>query len=414
MEVEIVNSRENYFVFGLMAVLFLSFGQLVFAASSQSLGGTLSISGLQYLPSPATPGQYVDVWINVQNTKYQADSIACELRPEYPFSIDANEDALRTIGTLGPGQNFVLKYKVRIDPSAVLGDNSLKVACKTSDSGWIEAKTAVSIQAQSKSLIIEKVFSNPSEIEPGYRALVVVEVANIAPNAVREVTLRLDLASADLPLAPIGSATEQNIALIPGNSNATFTFNVVALADAAPKAYKVPLKLLFKDYLGNTYSLNDTAGIVVNAKPVLEAFIEQSKLLRDGTTGTVIVKVVNRGLGSVKFLNIGASDTPTVKVVEPKEFYAGNLESDDFDTIEYKLAVNGAGSKAVLPLTLSYRDANNHEYSQDALVEFKLYTQEEISKFGLEPEAGTNWLLVIAVMAIAGFLLYRFYWKKRK
>ena len=103
-----------------------------------------------------------------------------------------------------------------------------------------------------------------------------------------------------------------------------------------------------------------------------------------------------------------------MKVVEPKEFYAGNLESDDFDTIEYKLAVNGAGSKAVLPLTLSYRDANNHEYSQDALVEFKLYTQEEISKFGLEPEAGTNWLLVIAVMAIAGFLLYRFYWKKRK
>src|SRR3989344_185348 len=85
------------------------------AASSQGLGATLGISGLQYLPNPAVPGQYLDVYFNVQNSKAQNDAVTCELRPEYPFSVDANEKVVREIGFLGTGQNFVLKFKVRVD-----------------------------------------------------------------------------------------------------------------------------------------------------------------------------------------------------------------------------------------------------------------------------------------------------------
>ena len=397
-------------------VVFAAFFAVPFAsaASSQSLGGTLSVSGLQYLPQPAVPGQYVDVWMNIQNNKVQAGGVQCELRPEYPFSLDANENALRVIGTLGSGQNFVLKYKVRVDNNAILGDNSLKIACKTLDSDWLEAEMTISLQSQSKSLTIHRFSLDPSEIAPGSTAVMTLELENVASTPVREVTVKLDLSSQDIPLVPIGSVSQQSIPIVGGNARFNVSFSLVALADAAPKAYKVPLSVSYKDHLGNSYSINDTAGIIINAKPVIEAFVEESKILRDNSAGTVIVKVVNRGLSEIKFLSVRAQDTSSVKVITPREFYAGNLESDDFDTIEYSLSVKGAGSTAVLPLTLSYRDANNHEYSQDVSLGFKLYSQDEINEFGLEPQPGVNWLLVVGVLAVACFIIYRFYWKKRK
>lgn len=382
------------------------------AYAATSLGATLSVSGLQYLPSPALPGQYIDVYISVQNNKAQADAIECELRPEYPFSLDSNEQAQRDIGTLGAGQNFVLKYKVRVDGGAVLGDNILKVACKTRDTGWIEAEIKISVQTQARSLVIEKISIEPNEIEPGSQGTMTVHVRNIATTPVRDVSVKLDLSSETLPFAPIESATEKNIPFISGNQEYDVTFKLVSFADASPKAYKIPLRLSFKDYLGNAYTLNDTAGVILNSKPVLEAFVDDSKIIRGNSGGMVLVKVINRGLSDAKFLNVIAKDSQNVRVVEPKEFYVGNLNSDDFDTIEYQLFVSGGGSKASFPIELTYRDANNKEYSQEATVTFPLYSESEISQLGLEAKQGINWFVILVIAAL-GFGGYWFFIRKR-
>ncbi|MEM4255466.1 MAG: hypothetical protein QXR53_04040 [Candidatus Norongarragalinales archaeon] len=382
------------------------------SAETQGLGSTLALSGLQYLPNPAVPGQYVDVYFSVENNKAQANAIQCELRPEYPFSLDSNENPTREIGTLGAGQNFVLKYKVRVDSGAVLGDNKLKLACKTRETDWIEAEILVSVQAQAKSLVIDKITIDPYEIEPGSQGTMTVHVKNIASTPVRDVTIKLELSSETLPFAPIESATEKNMQVISGNQEYDVSFKLVSFADAVPKAYKIPIKISFKDYLGNAYALNETVGIILNSKPVLEAFVDDSEIIRANTGGTVLVKVVNRGLSDAKFLNVRASDTATVKVVEPKEFYVGNLDSDDFDTVEYRLYVNNAEKAAFLPLQMTYRDANNKEYTQQANVEIKIYSEDEIFKLGLEPKQGINWFFVIVIAAIA-FGIYWFYVRKK-
>lgn len=403
--------------FAFVLIALIAFAPAFAAAatnSSQGLGGTLSVSGLQYLPNPAIPGQYVDVYISVQNNRQQANSIQCELRPEYPFSLDANEETRKNIGSLGAGQNFVLKYKVRIDAGAILGDNTLKVACKTSDTDWIEAEMKISIQTQAQSLVIEKIESNPREIEPGSQGTVTLTIHNIASAPVRDVRVKLDLSSESIPLAPIEGATEKNIQTIGGNSQVQVSFTLVSLADAEAKAYKVPVKISFKDYLGNAYTLNDTAGIILNSKPIVDAFVEESKILRDNSGGTAIVKVVNRGLSEAKFLNVKAADGRTVRVVSPKEFYVGNLKSDDFDTIEYTLFVQGAGSNAEFPLTLSYRDANNNQYEQEIKVNFRLYSDAEISQLNLEPKASFNWLPVIAIIVVAAGAYWFFIRKKTR
>src|SRR3989338_9309832 len=98
------------------AIALVLVSSAVFAAENttkQGIGSSLTVSGLQYLPNPAIPGQYVDVWINVGNAKFDVTGVECKIEPQYPFSLDSNEEASKQIGSLGPGQNFVLKYKIR-------------------------------------------------------------------------------------------------------------------------------------------------------------------------------------------------------------------------------------------------------------------------------------------------------------
>ena len=64
-----------------------------------------------------------------------------------------------------------------------------------------------------------------------------------------------------------------------------------------------------------------------------------------------------------------------------------------------------------MPVVFSYRDANNNQYEQEAAIEFKLYSDAEISQLQLEPSRGMDWLLVIVLIAIA-FLAYKFALKK--
>ncbi|MFH1056752.1 MAG: COG1361 S-layer family protein [Candidatus Micrarchaeota archaeon] len=381
-------------------------------AATQGLGSTLLLSGLQFLPNPAVPGQYVEAWIGVQNNKADAEAVQCELRPEYPFTLDSNENATRNIGNVGTGQSIVLKYKVRVDASAVLGDNALKIACRTGSTGWVEAKMNISVQTQAQSLAVKEISLDTGEIAPGSKATMTVSLENLATTPVRDVSVRLDVTSETLPFAPIQSGTEKTVPFIAGRGKLDVEFKLVAFASAEPKAYKIPLKISFKDYLGNSYSLNDTAGVIVNAKPILETFVEESKILRDNTGGKILVKIVNKGLSEAKFLNVRAHDSLSVKIVSPQVYYVGNLDSDDFETIEYTLFVTNAGKRASVPLTLEYRDANNNEYTDEAIADFQLYSDDEIAKLGLEQAVGTNWLLFIAI-AVAAFAGYKFWWKKR-
>jgi hypothetical protein len=388
------------------------FAQGVFAAEvTQGIGSTLSVTGLQYLPNPAVPGQYIDVWINVQNSKYDASGVQCRLSPQYPFSIDTNEQADRFVGNLGAGQNVVLKYKVRVDTSAVLGDNKLIISCKTGTSDWAKAEVVISVQAQAKSLSVGSITLS-NELEPGSNAILSIQIENEASIPLRDISAKLDLSGTDVPFVPLEGSTEKRISLLGGKASETLNFKISALASAEPKAYKIPLEIAYKDDLGNAYTLDDTVGVMVSAKPSLEAYVEESKILRDNTGGTILVKVVNSGLSAAKFLSVKALDTPSVRVVEPRAYYVGTLASDDFETIEYKLFVSGAGEKAVMPIVFTYRDANNNQYEQQAAVEIKLYSDAEISQLQLEPQSGTNWLIVIILIA-AAFLAYKFFLKKR-
>ena len=86
----------------------------------------LTITQLNYQPYPANPGEYVDVWVEAQFYGQGFPSNATfTLEPSYPFSLDPNESAIQSFGSIVSATPMLIHYKVRIDQNAVPGDNYL-------------------------------------------------------------------------------------------------------------------------------------------------------------------------------------------------------------------------------------------------------------------------------------------------
>ena len=380
-------------------------------AAETGLGSTLTISQLQYTPYPAEPGNYIDLWINVQTTQY-IQGVQCELVPQYPFSIDASENSSRAIGSLGPGQAFALKYKVRVDPSAVSGDNDLPVRCRSGSGDWITAKMQIKVQTSAASLMIEKVASNPNRIPPGATGTISVTIKNSANSPVRDVKIKLNVN--DSTFSPIGSGVEKLVGVVLGGEEKTLEFTLSPLATADSKTYSMPVDISYKDELGTVYSTRDYIGVVVGETPSLLVEISSSEITKPNTVGTVEFKIINNGLGDVKFLNVVvAQNGGAYEIASEPSIYVGTLAGDDSETVDYKIYVGNAQGNVQIPLTLTYRDSNNQEYSQTINTQLRIYTPEELAKFGMANDGTNIWLILIGV-AIVGYAAYTYWWKKRK
>ncbi len=82
----------------------------------------IQITQLKYEPFPVNPGEYVDLWVKV-NLGTSARDATIELIPQFPFSLDPNEEAVRSFGSTAT--EIIVKYKVRVSKDAVEGVNTL-------------------------------------------------------------------------------------------------------------------------------------------------------------------------------------------------------------------------------------------------------------------------------------------------
>jgi hypothetical protein len=95
------------------------------AGSSQ-----IEVNQLRYEPYPVNPGEYVRIWIKIENIGKELTKAAIfELMPSFPFTLDSSADAVREFGQLS-SVPVVLEYKIRVDKNAVEGTNELKLRYK--------------------------------------------------------------------------------------------------------------------------------------------------------------------------------------------------------------------------------------------------------------------------------------------
>ncbi|MBU3906891.1 MAG: hypothetical protein KKA64_01440 [Nanoarchaeota archaeon] len=260
-------------------------------------------------------------------------------------------------------------------------------------------------------LTISSVDSNPSEIAPGEKVSLNIEIQNNLNDDAEEVVVVLDLTQ--VPFSPYQSSNEQTIEEIKEDDEEKFKFELIADSDAKSGNYKIPVKISYK--IGD--EIKDSRGLVsllVNAKPEISLSVDNSALIK-GKENNLNIKIINSGLGEAKLLSIEILLVSGVKVTGADNIYIGNLDSDDFDVAEFKVFIqDDASSSPVILVKINYRDSANNQKTEDFNLPVKAYTQKEATELGLISKNNNLLYIGIVIAVVLVFIIYRKIRKRRR
>jgi hypothetical protein len=398
-------------IIGLLLVLILIPNALAYT------GMTVSVS--KYEPYPATPGQLVKVWLLVQNTgDNDIKDVSVEVIPQSPFT-PYNQDNVQNISILGAKKDYLVDFNLKVDSNAVEGNNNLKVAYKY-DTAPLQIKDLeIYVQTKDSTLTIDSVKMNPAEISPGNDGTLTITVKNNAPSTMTDLSMKLQLQAiigatlVDLPFAPMDSGTERRVYKLESGQSTDFTYSLRAYPDAVSKVYKIPFTLTYYDSVGTAKNKTDYVGVVVNGLPDISMLIDKTDLSMQKRTGSITLKIINKGVSDIKFLNVVMQKSSDFELLSNTETtYVGNLVSDDYQTADYKINVLSKANKINVPITLQYRDSNNKYYEKNFNVELNLVDDTKLNpKNGI---GGYSWISIIVILLIGGGIWYYFKNKNKK
>lgn len=405
---------------GYKKILFMMLAMLFAQAFAQTVSSQFgTINGLTisnatfYSPYPAEPGSYIDLYVRVQYTGFQGSlqNVTCYINQSYPFSIDPGDAYSSYIGALTPFQEVLLKYHVRIDENAVQGDNDIKYVCDVQGFPPAETDLPIFVQSQQAILQVGDVQSDPSTFNPGQAGKVIVQLDNLAAITLKDVMVTLDLSDQNTPFAPINGTTEKSIGSIISESNGTVEFNVVALPNAAPGVYKVPIEVTYFDSLGKNYSDSVLTSMLVTTAPEIQMVQESTGTVKNGTDNQITVSIINSGLSQVKSMvaTVGHSASGEYTVLTPSVVYVGDISADDSQTAEYDVYVNTSKSQIVLPMTVTFVDALGNTYTESGDVSVNVFNDQQAVQFGIEQAVPIDPIVIGIAALILLYVLYRLY-----
>lgn len=397
-----------------MIVLVVTMGLLAVQAVAAS-NPRLDASLLSYTPVPAEPGSFITVTIKIENEgDASTPNAAVEFVDNYPFTVQ--NEKLKRIGSLNAQGYYLAEYRVRIDSQAAEGTNILKIRYTPNmedQNTWVRKDIELSINSVQKTISINDIVITPEVISPGGQAKAEFKVKNIGTSNLREVSLKLNLEGiligstyVDIPLAPIGSSVEKQIALLESGQTADFEFVLQAYPDAEAGIYKIPITLTYTDDAGTEYTRTDLYGMVINGDVDILIQVDSTTLYTCNGKGDVTISATNKGFSEIKFATILLEDTDDYDIKSlSNEVYVGNIDSDDYETAEFTVKMEKQGlDEVTLPVTLTFKDALNKEHVVHKDISLELVSATEAghkdSKAGLV-------IVIIAAVAVIGFLLYR-------
>ncbi len=411
----------------IFAVLLLGAAAAVYAVDySTPSQASVRIKSTRYDPFPVEPGSYFDVWIRVENFGgADIQNFKFKLDPEYPFSLDPNEEAQRDFGLLNSGGQALFKFKVRADINAVEGENPLAYEFSISGADWNRAQLNINVHTMDAILAIEDVVSEKEVIAPGDKTSIEIKLKNMADSILKNVNVKLNLVEViqtgatfqvkELPISPLGSSDEKTIKVIEGGEETSVKFDLIVDSSAESKVYKIPLTITYNDMQGTNYSKNNIISVLVGSAPDVAITVDSSTANMVGKVGDVVVKFVNKGFSEIKFLYVTLDETDNFELVSPSEVYLGNVDSDDYESAEFKIYVKDSPNGEInLPLMVSYKDTNNKHYKEEIILKTRIYSSSRAKKLGLAEGSSSVGIIVVIVIAGGGFYLYRKYKKKRK
>ena len=401
-------------VLGIIVLLAFSVSAAKQSTQKPASDYDIAVNLINQESDPTEPGKFVDVRFKIDNNRTgEARDVEVEILPEYPFTLYSGK-LLRKIGTLQSRQKgdvgVIVKYRLRVDKNAVEGENEIKIRYRIDKGVWIEPEEFfIDIQTFDAILVVESIISEDSMI-PGISSLLKIRIKNMADSLLKDIKVKLDLGN--LPLVPVGSTNVKTLYQLDSKESYDIEFNLVAEPDAESNIYKVPLMLEYFDELGKSYLKNQTIGLIIGAKPDLSITLDSSEIFEASKSGEIVIKIVNKGVTDIKFMNIKLQKSDNFQIISNDEAYLGNIDSDDFETADFNIFVEKIKEKSItIPILIEYKDANNNNFKKEIDLNLNLYSSIEAKRLGLKQGNKFTGILIVLIIVVGGVY---FYMKKRK
>ncbi len=411
---ESINNKKIIFYLILSSILLLN----IFTIKVEGLFSDfykIKITMVNQQPDQAEAGRYVTVRFKIENEGGEnAEDVTLELLPNYPFSLDPGKSPLQYIGSVYSRQigdvGVIIDYRLKVDENALEGDNEIELRYKIKNGAWVKLEPFyINIKPHDILLGIANIDA-PKMIEPGKTSRVDINLKNLALTFVKDIKIKLDLSS--VPFATVDSTNKKIIKQMEANSSAKVSFDLMAESNADSKLYKIPIEIEFLDRLGTRYTTNETVGLIIGAEPDFGVIIDSYDMYEDGNTNKIVVKFVNKGVVDIKFLNVILKESNNFDVLSPTNVYVGHIDSDDYETADFKLLFKKIEDEITLPLLIEYKDPNNNDYSKEVNLDLKSYFTLKSSSFN----KGNVWMgaALVLIIIVGGIFLYLRYRKSRK
>ncbi|WP_414836619.1 COG1361 S-layer family protein [Candidatus Nanohalococcus occultus] len=362
-------------------------------------------------PTPLQTSEYADIWLEVENEgTVAADNVDIKFQENYPFSIDRGDRVNWSIDEIVPGETYQLHLQTKVDENAVQGENTLDFTVETS-STRIEEKVPVEVRSDRNVLSVENV-EFPGKVAPGTENEMRLVVGNLADSQLKNIQVKLDVSSENLPFATAESSTK-NIEKIEAGQSTSFNYSVAIDENAENGVYKLPVSMTFENEAGTEFEQSTFTGINIGGTPEIDAGLDLDEPLEDGRQ-EVTLRLVNKGHGSADFVTVELNETDQLEVIGSKEVYIGSMDSDDFQTASFDIYVDteqeSVDAPLEIPVQVSYSDQNG-DVSNSQTVQAEVYSQAELQRYG---SGSGNRLLPAAVVGIIVLGAGIYYWRKKR
>lgn len=388
----------------LLAAIFLVF----FATTALAV----KVSVLDYDPLPAQAGEFVDVFLSIENNQEgTSGDVEIELIPKDSLRLAFGQEAVKDIGLIFGNKSSVVKYRLEVTPDAVDGENFFEVIVREEMERDLSFDLSIEVENKQPSIEIGVVESEPAKLLPDTDDVKIsVTLLNTGEGIAENLKTRLVL-----PQVLEFSESFSNTGLVGNlapNSSSTIDFLIDIPQDTPAGVYKVELVAEYTlEHSASSDFMEKKLYFDIVVKPVprlkIVSFETTPQILSAGDRAVKLKLVIQ---------NTGEADAESVRVKvfqkseQPFEFekifdfVAPKLEPGEAGeaTLEFRVEDNANVQKYLIDLELrSFID--NEVRLEDGVVELNVVNGEKKN-----PD-----FLFLGIAGLIGVLVVAaFYWRR--
>ena len=239
------------------------------------------------------------------------------------------------------------------------------------------------------------------KIMPGETGHITITVKNTLSEDIEDVSLILNLDKTSF--TTIGSS-EDSEEEIKENREESFSFIIKAPNDLKPGDYNIPYTIKYTNTGDNEeYEKQGSFGIAVSGETKLLYSIGTEKNVV-GEQGKISLKIINAGLGDVKFVSITTS-SQGFEFLSSNIDYIDKIESGDDETASFDVLFISENAK--LTVVLKYKDFENKDITESIELPVKVYSREKGLKLGIISKSKIPFYAGVVIAVIIIWIIYR-------